>query len=119
MIWTFQIPIATPSANTFLRQHFRTRAIEKEALGWMLANSLNKQPKIPSATSKRRLTIERHGKRALDADNLAGGCKSLIDCIKERRLILDDNPADCELIFRQVVSTKAAVFTLITLEDLP
>jgi hypothetical protein len=115
--WSFILPLATPSGNETLRQHHWARAEHKTGLGWLLASALNLQPKIPDATGKRRLTIIRHGKRALDQDNLAAGCKSLIDCLKERRLILDDCPVCCELVFEQVPCGKLTAFTVLILED--
>ncbi len=117
MSWTITLPLATPSGNTVLRQHFRTRTLENNAMAWHLASALNKLPKIPPATGKRRLIVERHGKKALDADNLAAGAKGLIDCVKERRLILDDNPDVCELVFRQSVNRILEAFTVLILED--
>ena len=97
MTWTITIEAATPSPNELNRMHWTERRRLKEATGWLLASALNKQPKIPRATGPRNLIIERHGRKALDQDNLAGGAKGLIDCIKEQRLILDDNPADCQM----------------------
>lgn len=117
MIWRIEIPVATPSINELHRYHWTERRRLKEATGWLLASALNKQPKIPRATGPRKLIIERHGKRALDQDNLAGGAKALVDCIKEQRLILDDCPEACELEFRQVVSRKIGPHTVIYLED--
>ena len=118
MTWTITIEAATPSPNELNRMHWAERRRLKETFGWLLASALNKLPKIPTATGPRRLVIERHGRKALDQDNLAGGCKSLIDCIKEQRLILDDNPNVCQMEFRQVVSRKGGPHTTIYLEDI-
>lgn len=53
------------------------------------------------------LCITRRSTRLLDADNLAGGCKPLIDQLRYARLIPDDDPASVEILFRQVkVATK-------------
>jgi len=118
MSWTFELPIAMPSGNQTLRQHWSFRSEFKQRLAWLLVSALNGQPKIPSATGKRRLTIVRHGKGRLDQDNLAAGCKALIDVIKERKLILDDNPDDCQLEFRQIVIRGVPPKTVVYLEDL-
>ena len=115
--WRIRIDVATPSLNEIHRMHWAERSRLKASFGWMLASALNKLPKIPNATGPRHLVIERHGKRALDLDNLAGGAKGLIDCIKEFRLILDDAPRVCTLEFRQVVSRKDAPHTVIYLEE--
>jgi hypothetical protein len=116
--WTFKIPKATPSGNTVLRSHWSVRRRENQDLHWLVLVWLPKNPPIPPATGKRRLIIERHAKRALDLDNLAAGAKCLIDVIKVRKLILDDRPDCCELVFRQVVDSVLAPYTLLTLEEI-
>lgn len=37
-----------------------------------------------------------------DADNNAGGCKALIDCLRHAKIIPDDSPEHIELVTRQV-----------------
>jgi hypothetical protein len=54
------------------------------------------------------LRITRIACHPLDADNFAGGCKFLIDAIRKRGLIPDDDPASVEISFRQIkAKTKA------------
>lgn len=48
-----------------------------------------------------RLRITRCARRLLDEDNLSGGAKPLIDCVKQAGLIVDDSPEHIELIVRQ------------------
>ena len=48
-----------------------------------------------------RLLITRYGSRMLDADNLAGGCKPLIDAVRRAGLIADDDPKSVEIVFAQ------------------
>jgi hypothetical protein len=48
------------------------------------------------------LRITRIACQPLDADNFAGGCKFLIDAIRRRGLIPDDDPASVEISFRQI-----------------
>lgn len=119
MSWTFKLDYVTPSLNEIRSQHWAAQTRGKTALGWILVSSLNQRPAIPLATGKRRVTITRHGKGQLDRDNLFGGAKDLVDAIKARRLILDDNPDACELIVKQVVDRKATPHTVVTIEDLP
>lgn len=45
--------------------------------------------------------IVRHACRLLDEDNLKGGVKPLLDCLKEAGLIEDDSPSAIELDVRQ------------------
>ena len=117
MTWKIVVEMPTPSPNELNRMHWAERRRLKETFGWLLASALNKLPKIPKATGPRRLVIERHGRKALDQDNLAGGAKGLIDCIREQRLILDDNPNVCQMEFRQVVERRGGPHTVIFLED--
>jgi len=118
MTWIIKVEAATPSPNELNRMHWAERRRLKETFGWLLASALNKLPKIPKATGPRRLVIERHGRKAMDQDNLAGGAKGLIDCIREQKLVLDDNPNVCQMEFRQIVSRKDGPHTLIYLEDI-
>lgn len=48
------------------------------------------------------LRIERRACRLLDLDNFAGGCKALIDCLKEAGFLADDDPGSVEITFAQV-----------------
>jgi hypothetical protein len=62
------------------------------------------------------LRITRIACQPLDADNFAGGCKFLIDAIRRRGLIPDDDPASVEISFRQIkAKTKAEEGTSITI----
>lgn len=117
MTWTIRIPIPTPSLNELQGQHWSTVKKINLALAWALVSALNGQQRIPRATGKRRLTVERHGKGRLDLDNLSGGAKGLIDAVRYQRLILDDDAGSCELVFRQVVSRKIEPHTVLILED--
>jgi hypothetical protein len=47
------------------------------------------------------LRIVRKATRLLDADNLAGGCKPLIDQVRYAGLIPDDSPDKVEITFTQ------------------
>jgi len=48
------------------------------------------------------LRIERRACRLLDLDNFAGGCKALVDCLKEAGFLADDDPGSVEITFAQV-----------------
>jgi len=52
-------------------------------------------------TPRFRLLITRYAARSLDADNLAGGCKPLIDAIRRAGIIPDDDPKTVILEFAQ------------------
>jgi len=117
MTWALRINRPTPSQNTRDGQHWARRHRDKGAWWWSI-RAAEGFLDIPRATGRRRLTIERHGRKLLDMDNMAAGCKALVDVIKHRGLILDDNPAACELVFRQATPCLLAPFTLVTLEDI-
>lgn len=54
---------------------------------------------------KFRVRIESRRVRTLDFDNLAGGSKFILDCVKGAKLIPDDSPEFIEL---QITQTKVA-----------
>jgi len=62
------------------------------------------------------LGITRFSTKTLDVDNLAGGCKPLIDQIRYAHLIPDDNPESVNITFSQVkVKTQAEQRTEVTI----
>jgi len=118
MRWQFEVDFLIPSANELNIMHWATRYRMKEKLGWMLRSTLNGIPKIPVAMGKRRLTLIRLGKRSLDKDNLYAGAKMLVDCIKEMRLLVDDDPDWVDLQVEQEKCGRSKPRTRIILEDL-
>lgn len=54
------------------------------------------------------MRIERMGAKLLDADNLAGSCKWLVDALRYRHLIPDDSPERIMLEIAQVKTPKKA-----------
>ena len=62
----------------------------------------------PKRNPQYTLGITRFSTKTLDVDNLAGGCKPLIDQIRYAHLIPDDNPESVEITFSQIkVKTQA------------
>lgn len=61
------------------------------------------------------MRITRKASRLLDADNLAGGCKPLIDQVRYAGLIPDDSPDKVEISFTQEKVKKGQEGTLIEL----
>jgi hypothetical protein len=93
MTWALRINRATPSQNTRDGQHFMTRHKDKGVWWWSIRAAAGFL-EIPRATSKRRLTIERHARtRAQDEANVHGGCKGLVDDLVQLGLLVDDSPA--------------------------
>ncbi len=62
--------------------------------------------------------IERRGARLLDADNLGGSVKFILDALRYQKLIPEDNPAAIELEVTQAVYPKAERGTLIEITRL-
>ena len=112
----------TPSLNVTMRQHFGMR--KKEGAEWAAqilyaARRAGRESVADRAHGKRRLTIERHARKMLDMDNMAGGCKDLIDQIKKFGLVRDDRPDLCELVFKQEKLTGIQKpHTVVILEDI-
>jgi hypothetical protein len=70
------------------------------------------------ARNKRRVKILRYGTRILDIDNWHGGCKPLIDALKEKKIIIDDNAKWCELVFvGQLKCCRGREQTVMTIEE--
>lgn len=112
-----EIPRATPSLNATRWRHWRVAHREKslwlQEVHFALCQYMNTVGRYELETPDRaRLTIERHGQRLLDQDNLIGGFKSLIDALKVSRLIIDDDPAHLELVPRQMKGTPRTVITV-------
>lgn len=101
-----RIDEATPSLNTCkwkhwsyhlkLRKHWSTLV--------MIAKIRNNGTLIAPAHAC--VTVTRYGKRSLDHDNFIGGCKPLLDALKDHGLILDDDAAHMTLTGVQMPLVK-------------
>lgn len=111
---------ASPSLNEFFYSHWRIQQAAKER--WLkLLTIASRRAKATKATGPRRLTIERHGKKRLDLDNLIGGGKGCItDNLRALELLRNDDDASVEFVARNVPLAKGEKpHTVIVLEDLP
>jgi hypothetical protein len=59
------------------------------------------------------LRITRCGHQLLDVDNMAGGCKPVVDQLRYAGLIPDDSPDKVEIVFRQKKVAKGQEMTVI------
>lgn len=111
------IPEASPSLNKYAFRHWRVQHGDKKRWGQMLAVAAL-GARAPKAIGKRRLTVERHGRRKLDVDNFAGGLKPIIDGLKKLQLIVDDDDAHLELALKQerIIGAQRP-HTVLILED--
>jgi len=78
----------------------RPPACVKDATRTMKAKS-KKNVIAVEYSPQHRIIITRFAPRCLDIDNFAGGCKAIIDSMKEAQLIPDDDPASVTIEFRQ------------------
>lgn len=97
---------ATPSLNRSLGQHWSHQHKLRKRWHWLVKAALLDAKFFDTPRySKATLTIERHGKRILDADNARAGAKALTDQLVQQGLLLDDKPAVIgEPTIRQFVS---------------
>ncbi len=58
-------------------------------------------PRKKESAQRTVVRIVRYGCRLLDRDNLQGGAKPCVDCLKEAGLIVDDTEAEIDLIVTQ------------------
>lgn len=114
---TITVPIASPSLNKFTYTHWRTQHAHKKKWLKVFTDATLLAPK---ATGKRRLEIHRHGKRALDIDNLIGGAKCVItDNLRKLQLLRDDSPDMVEFHAENHKLAKGELpHTVIVLRDL-
>ena len=75
--------------------HSQLKSPERQALEHLPEKQAGDGPRA-------HLRIERRACRLLDLDNFAGGCKALVDCLKEAGFLADDDPGSVEITFAQV-----------------
>ena len=132
--WIVEIPgFVTPSANEYLRLHYRNR--HKKCMGWdVLLRHYGHLAKVKKATGKRKVTVWRYGMRLLDEANLMTPIdKMLIDPMRNnivKRMggmsfnlaglgwIVDDCPRYLELKVKQRKAPKDRIKMVIEIEDL-
>lgn len=116
-----KLPEATPSLNETRKWHWAREHKEKQRWLWMVKSVLGPSViEASQAKGSRRLVLERFGVRPVDADNLAGGAKGLIDALKQLGLVRDDSPTFLELEAKNGKREKGqAPWTKLTLEDVP
>jgi hypothetical protein len=113
------VPAPSPSLNAFSFSHWRVQHTAKKRWARLILACLPAPKTTLQAQGKRRLTIERHGKRSLDQDNLTGGAKCVItDNLRALGLLVDDNPTMLELSAVNVKLARGeAPHTVLILQD--
>ncbi|BDU76268.1 hypothetical protein [Mesoterricola sediminis] len=117
MTWTLTIQRATPSQNEFAFSHWREGHRSKKLWAGLIRGAKGFLS-IPRASGKRRLTVERHGHKALDIPNLIGGAKGIVDNLVQLRLLVDDTPELLEITGLNVALKRGEKpYTVLILED--
>lgn len=108
-VMNFSIPKLLPLLNERpmgrslpVRQQKAIAAKAQVDLAWTVVKAIGRRPVVP--IGKCRITIERHGMRAPDDDNLHGSVKTLVDilCLQSKShprglgIITDDKNGLCE-----------------------
>lgn len=108
-----EFDIATPSLNKMVGRWVGSNWKKK------FLSRLQGYELIKSKKCRKQLKIQRFGSRILDEDNYHGGCKKMIDAIKEKGLIVDDRPEWCEIIFLpQCKCSRIYEKTIVEIKDI-
>jgi hypothetical protein len=99
---TLTIPEATPSLNEWNKGHWSVYTKMRRHWSMLMMEAKNNAHVRGGPLLNARVNIIRHGIRALDTDNAVGGCKVVIDSLRDHRLITDDDPAHLTLTVEQV-----------------
>lgn len=106
---TLTIPEASPSLNEHKWKHW-SKHLRLRKHWSMLVLVAKNEAKIFNAhpVDPALVTIIREGHRLLDHDNFVGGAKSLVDSLRDQRLIADDSPAHATFTYEQRQVPKAS-----------
>lgn len=113
---TLTLPFPTPSQNEYGQWHWAqrhkwTRGVEM-LIGAVLRRSGWKEPAEPV---RKVVEVVRYSAGTLDTDNLAGGCKGLMDALVRLGLLHDDSPRWCVCTYRQEKATRKSGRTEVTI----
>lgn len=115
--FTLTVAKASPSLNTINGRHWSHYRQQKKL--WMqliLVAKMEAKVYGRPMLARAKVSIERFGSKLLDGDNLVGGCKNLIDCLKALGIIVDDSPKHIDLTVSQHLSKN--IRTVIHIEEL-
>lgn len=136
---TITLSAPTPSLNETMKWHWTTKKKAKVAWAWEIAphvkyrlhsstETFDTWVRVPDKPMPRaRITVTRYASRLLDQhDNLAGGCKGLIDVLQPMHpklnamglgIIAGDAPHQLQCEYRQEKCKRAEARTVITIEE--
>lgn len=103
------IPIPSLSQNVYQRMHWSQQKRHKDDLFLLLKSSLQLrggEKVLPPRFTVVEIQITRYGAKKLDQGNLVGGCKPLLDALKDLGAITDDSPKWLKDTYVNEVDTK-------------
>lgn len=104
--WTFHVDRLIDSGNRHVFNVGASRFTygrDRDAWQWEF-RAVRLLQRIPVATRRRRVTLTRNfggRQREFDRDNLATGCKLVVDAMVRERLLVDDSSAHAEINYTQ------------------
>jgi hypothetical protein len=115
-----ELPFATHSQNTYQRMHFQQQRKLKMTCAMYVRAAMAKAGIFGTArpTTRRRLVIERHSSGRLDRGNLIGGCKPLLDALRDEGAIRDDSEDWLDDSYVQVKAGRGYARTVIEVSEL-
>ena len=103
-----------PSLNKLNSSFWKMYNLKKRFLRYLKNYELLglKEPK------KMKVIITVCNSRLLDYDNLVGGNKKLVDCLKQKKLIWDDRPEYLIVEYRQEKCKRGLERTIVEIENI-
>lgn len=99
------LPMATPSLNQRDKTHWSKRKGTRDDLAILFRvackSTRETLPQVGDYSGPLQVTVTRYGARELDYDNLVGGAKPLVDCLKVAKMIEDDDPKHVAITYLQ------------------
>lgn len=116
--WTFVVALDPPSLNAHIQNagtgRWQYAKLRKE---WTEAMAIAQVTEhVPIAAAKRRVTLTRlfsGRQKRRDRDNLAGGCKPIVDAMIEAGLLVDDDDEYAEIHYAQERGNERGLRVLI------
>lgn len=118
---TITLDFATPSQNTFQRWHWGRQSKFKDSVQMIIRAKLLELGIVTRGrpSHRTRLTIRRFSSGKLDRGNFIGGCKPILDALRDEHVIRDDNEAWLEDLYQQHNAPVGQPRTEIEIEAMP
>lgn len=112
------LPTATPSQNTYQRWHWSRQARYKESTQMIIRARLAEQGVFcrERPQHKTLVVITRYSSGRLDRGNFIGGCKPVLDALRDELVIHDDSEQWLEDQYVQLPTRRGGARTEIVIE---